>query len=446
MIGNLNIIGATFIAVLALQVSGAANEEEDSGSPALVQLHRQTIPIRNSNQTVNAYFGTIEVGGTTMQKFSVVFDTGSGNVILPSVHCKSTACQVHRKYDRALSPYAEDIDADGKRVGSNQPRDQVTVEFGTGQVVGEFARDSVCLGAPASTSFFWGPTSPRYCANLHLIQAIDMSSEPFEAFAFDGVFGLGLESLSLTPEFGFLSQVTSQGAMAVPQFAVFLSNDDDDEESEIALGGFNKARLASPVSWVQVASPEQGHWQVHITSIRAGNQTLDVCNSGGCRGIVDTGTSLIAVPSDHYDQLLEVFSAKLSASQLDTDCTKIPLPDLTLELDNGDLLTLKPEDVALKSPTLNSDGTLSCQPRFMPLDLPKPFDPFLFILGEPVLHRYYVVFDRRGPRVGFGLAMRQEASAEATDLGSRGGLLGSQSPGVRGAIAARLATARRVSV
>jgi len=45
-----------------------------------------------------------------------------------------------------------------------------------------------------------------------------------------------------------------------------------------------------------------------------------------------------------------------------------------------------------------------CRPRFMPVNMPAPLGPKLFILGEPVLHRYYTVFDWSGPRIGMSLA------------------------------------------
>merc|ERR1719355_495305 len=45
-----------------------------------------------------------------------------------------------------------------------------------------------------------------------------------------------------------------------------------------------------------------------------------------------------------------------------------------------------------------------CRPRLMPVSMPAPLGPKLFILGEPVLHRYYTVFDWSGPRIGMGIA------------------------------------------
>ena len=45
-----------------------------------------------------------------------------------------------------------------------------------------------------------------------------------------------------------------------------------------------------------------------------------------------------------------------------------------------------------------------CRPKVMPVNLPAPVGPHLFILGEPVLQRYYTVFDWASQNVGMGLS------------------------------------------
>ena len=40
----------------------------------------------------------------------------------------------------------------------------------------------------------------------------------------------------------------------------------------------------------------------------------------------------------------------------------------------------------------------------MTLDLPEPLGPKLFILGEPVLRKYYTAYDSKGKRIGFSRA------------------------------------------
>jgi len=44
----------------------------------------------------------------------------------------------------------------------------------------------------------------------------------------------------------------------------------------------------------------------------------------------------------------------------------------------------------------------------MTLDLEAPLGPKLFILGEPVLRKYYTVYDAQQKRVGFGRAVHSD--------------------------------------
>mmetsp|Transcript_40434 Transcript_40434/g.93944 ORF Transcript_40434/g.93944 Transcript_40434/m.93944 type:complete len:218 (+) Transcript_40434:2-655(+) len=50
------------------------------------------------------------------------------------------------------------------------------------------------------------------------------------------------------------------------------------------------------------------------------------------------------------------------------------------------------------------DYMSACKPRLAPLQLPKDFDS-AFLLGEPLLRRYYAVFDAEEKKIGFGLAV-----------------------------------------
>jgi hypothetical protein len=63
-----------------------------------------------------------------------------------------------------------------------------------------------------------------------------------------------------------------------------------------------------------------------------------------------------------------------------------------------------------------------CFPLLMTLELEEPLGPKLFILGEPVLRKYYTVYDARLKRIGFGRAVhaaapsREELLTQAPEL------------------------------
>mmetsp|Transcript_29254 Transcript_29254/g.74407 ORF Transcript_29254/g.74407 Transcript_29254/m.74407 type:complete len:512 (+) Transcript_29254:147-1682(+) len=466
------VVAAVYAALPQVGLGSAASEQpQPSQSPGqfTVPLHRQRVPVRSDTDTISyksVYFGTISVGAPVKQHFSVVFDTGSGHVIVPSVMCNSETCRIHNRYDRQASKYAVDVDYDGTRVLPGQPRDQITVAFGTGEVTGQFVSDKLCLGKPgdevpqpghatvghanASVPATEVATQRRLdanasnvepadegCIDLRVVMATQMTHEPFHAFAFDGVLGLGLDGLALAPEFSFFGMMIAQGRVTEPSFGVFLA-DNDDEVSELCFGGHAPDKVRGGLTWAPVSSPELGYWQIAIRAIRVGNRTLDFCNDGTCRAVVDTGTSLLAVPSAFSDILQDELEGPLkdpppsvgnSGGEDEVDCRKAEGALLHFDID-GSTLTLAPGDysrpaIQLRDEDLEpaADGAsratsegpadrvadepprATCQPTLMGIDLPEPLGPKLFIMGEPVLRKYYTVYDWAEKRVGFGIAV-----------------------------------------
>lgn len=395
-------------------------------------LQRQRVPVKSDSRTVSyksAYFGSIWIGAPEPQEFSVVFDTGSGHVIIPSSDCMAGTCQIHRRYDRKLSDLAVDVDYDGTLVKPGQPRDQITVSFGTGEVTGEFVHETLCLGEKSLTRVpddLAAKNQTSYpelqdvdCLQLRVVLATEMTQEPFQSFAFDGVLGLGLEGLALAPEFNFFGQMVKSGRIREPVFGVFLA-DNDDEESEISIGGINPEHVTGNLTWAPVAKADLGYWQIRIKTIRIDGKIVDFCSGleSDCRAVVDTGTSLLAVPTRVVDELHTTLSGTLVQDPNFVEgagCKGLVGAPLSFELEDGFIVTLKPEDysrqtveqVAANSTAKEKEkrGNIICRPTLMPLELPAPLGPKLFIWGEPVLRQYYTVYDWDKKRIGFGTSV-----------------------------------------
>jgi len=270
------------------------------------------------------------------------------------------------------------------------------------------------------------------CMEMRIVTATEMSEEPFQSFSFDGVLGLGIDSLALAPEFSFVNMLLKNDKMAQPVFGVFLA-DSDDESSEICFGGYTEDKMRSKIEWSPVALAHMGYWQVQILSLRVGDKQMDYCDDGGCRAVVDTGTSLLAVPKMFADELLEELSVvgdspeHAEASKRparERSCKNAPGPLLHFELEGGLTMTLTPGDYARQAtvtpeapaaaaegeegsdstPEAAEEPTTTCQPTLMPIDLPAPLGPKLFIWGEPVLKKFYTLYDWEQKRIGFALA------------------------------------------
>jgi len=348
-----------------------------------------------------------------------------------------------------------------------QPRDQITVSYGTGEVTGIFIRDKVCLGdleSPARTSrdhqdaeegqmllqkgMQLSPVPnksglvedsaadrsgmPEGCMTLQFIGALEMSDDPFGTFAFDGVVGLGLLPLSQTPEFNFVEAAAKAGAWGSDVhtsrlFSVYLGVSSE-HQSEITFGGWQPEHMheGTAHSWCNAVNNEEGHWQVRVFGIKAGGVKLDYCDDGSCHAVIDTGTSLMGVPSALGPQLIQ--SLRYYDTSLGGRCAG-PGPSLEIDLGNftvvldphnfarpefvPDVLD-KPKAGEEKMPNRTGNATVAgktCVPMIMHIDLPLPLNPKTLILGEPVLQRYYTAFDASARRVGFVEARHDELSA-----------------------------------
>lgn len=403
--------------------------------PFLVPLDRESVPVVRKNVTIShrtSYSGAIAIG-TPAQTFRVVFDTGSAHIVVPSITCRNQTCLQHNRYKIKDSTTAVAINGDGHLVPEDDLCDQVTIGYGTGTIRGEFSRDQVCPG---------GGRTP--CIAAHVVMAVEMSNSPFGSFNFDGIFGLALDNLAMTPEFSFLNALTAANVGAIPEFGVFLTDGEDGQRSEIALGGHNAERLLTPLTWVPVALAEMGYWQVSIKEIRIDGKIMSTCEDGKCRGIVDTGTSHLGIPGPDLRDFVEHLAVDVYNPVI--DCRKVQGALIEYVLEGGLTLKLIPANymrpMSLQAGTnvgmsngkpvitgsrnktasamsATADGGIAqirtCSPRLMPMNLPAPLGPKLFILGEPLLQKYYTVYDFSAKQIGFGLANNHNNKREFED-------------------------------
>lgn len=318
-----------------------------------------------------AYFGRLDIG-TPPQSFSVVFDTGSGNLMVPGEECQSAACQSHDRFSEADSSSVREVNCDGSNIEAGTESDEVTITFGTGHITGRCLEDHICVG--------------NLCSRGAFIASTDESRHPFASFTFDGVLGLALEHMAQGPSFSMMSRLSQEGKLLKPMFSVFLS-DSDQEASEITFGDIKTEHMASDIFWVDVTRPS-GYWEVRIDDITLNNAPQSLCED--CQVAVDTGTSQLAGPTEVISKLTKM----LAVAQ---DCANYEgLPSLGFVI-GGHILNLEPRDYVDKS------DSGFCDVSLMSLDVPPPKGP-LFVFGIPFLQKYYTVYDHSSTKVGFAVA------------------------------------------
>lgn len=328
------------------------------------------------------YYGQVTVGSPP-QKFLVVFDTGSGNLLLPSTDCTDEACTSHKRFDSHLSATSMQIafaENATTPVAADGTRDVVTITFGTGEMSGTYVRDNICVG------------NGDICCKANFVAASDESDEPFSLVPFDGILGLSLPQMAEGDAFAIVDQMVLAGVLEQNLFAVFFGN--EGEQSEITFGSYKRELMESDIFWAPVTEP--GYWQVKVDDIMLAGKKQGICvGERRCQVAVDTGTSLLAAPSDVVDQLVDNLAVEQDCSNLKS------LPDMGFVI--GDrTLTLKPEHYVSRTGE-------ACALGLMGLDIPPPKGP-LFIFGDPFLRKFYTVYDRQNLRVGFADAKHKKTT------------------------------------
>jgi len=405
------------------------------------------VPISNYQNA--QYYGPITIG-TPPQQFTVVFDTGSSNLWIPSSECSyfDIACWLHNRYDHTKS-------STYKANGTD-----FSIQYGTGSLTGFVSSDTVTIG---------GLT----VRNQLFAEAVTQPGLTFAVAQFDGILGLAFQSISVDALPPVWYNLIAQSQVSQRVFAFWLNrNSSASSGGELTLGGMDSNHYTGSITYVPLTN--QTYWMFALGDVLIGGQSQGYCKKG-CHAIADTGTSLLAGPSDVVTQINQKIGAtgvlseecKMIVDQyeqqiingivngltpqevctsidlcpgtscgvcelivgtidsilptnssellikilLDSICDLLPdpngealvdcstvnsLPTVAFTL-AGKTFTLTPQQYILQ---VGAEGAELCLSGFIGLDLPPQIGP-LWILGDVFIGAYYTVFDFANNRVGF---------------------------------------------
>ncbi|KAJ3676019.1 hypothetical protein LUZ60_003431 [Juncus effusus] len=229
------------------------------------------------------YYGVVGIG-TPPQNFTVIFDTGSSNLWVPSAKCYfSVACYIHHKYkSKKSSTYTENGDS-------------CKITYGSGSISGFFSQDNVQVGDITVTDQVF----------------IETTREPSLSFIiakFDGILGLGFPEISVGGVPPLWYSMAEQGLLEKNVFSFWLNrNEDDSNGGELVFGGVDSKHFVGSHTYVNVT--EKGYWQFQMGDILVDGYSTGFC-ADGCDAIVDSGTSLLAGPTTIIAQLNDAIGAE----------------------------------------------------------------------------------------------------------------------------------------
>ncbi|XP_071725712.1 phytepsin-like [Rutidosis leptorrhynchoides] len=239
-----------------------------NGLLGLTESEVDIVPLTNYLDA--QYYGEIGIGSPP-QTFTVIFDTGSSNLWVPSSKCIfSIACYFHNRFKGTKS-------ATYTKIGDN-----LQINYGSGSISGFSSKDTVQVG--------------DLCVeDQDFIEVTKEGSLSFIVGKFDGIFGLGFKEISVGGLMPVWYNMIEQGLVKEQVFSFWLNrNEKDNEGGELVFGGVDPKHFVGEHSYVPVTN--KGYWQFDMGDFLVGGQSTGFCEDG-CAAIVDSGTSLLAGPT-----------------------------------------------------------------------------------------------------------------------------------------------------
>ncbi|GIZ40744.1 hypothetical protein CKM354_000407100 [Cercospora kikuchii] len=349
---------ANFSSMKSIVQSGEAKISKiNSGSKLTARQSSGSI----TNEDVT-YVAPIVVGGRT---WDLIVDTGSSNLWCGAQSsCEATST--------------------GKATGGN-----FQVSYGSGSVSGKEYTDTVSFGGLTVRSQSLGAAT---------------SASGFNGV--DGIIGFGpadltqgtVSNANTVPT--FMDNLYSQGSIAREVLGVYFrpesGSDTDDANGELTLGGTDSSKYSGSIQYFpQLTSGSAApYWGISIASFTYGSTTL----ASNAQGIVDTGTTLIYIPTTAYNKFLSAAGGRTDSSSGLASFTTKPTANFGIKF-GSTTYNLTPAQYLVPTAQYGFYGLSSG--KYYSWITDGGSSGVNTIIGQKFLENYYSVFDTTGSRIGF---------------------------------------------
>ena len=296
------------------------------------------------------YTGFITIG-TPPVSFSVIFDTGSSNLWVPSVQCSNCGA-IHPKY---VSANSSTYVANGA---------SFNIQYGSGPCSGFISQDTVNFGGFQIT-------------NQQFAEVTDTSGLPsFSTDAhMDGILGLAFALIavdSIPPVY-----ITGLTENVIPStiFGFYLSSKEGNT-AELTIGGTDPTHYKGSLQYFPVT--QDAYWSIAFDGLLINGQIVTQTTSA----IVDTGTSLLVGPQADIDAIVSALNATLDNNEglYAVPCASVSsLPSIVVSFSS------------VQFPLTGADYTLTDNGNCY-LGI-QALEGGMWIIGDTFIRKYYTAFD-----------------------------------------------------
>uniref|UniRef100_A0A914XSL7 Peptidase A1 domain-containing protein n=1 Tax=Panagrolaimus superbus TaxID=310955 RepID=A0A914XSL7_9BILA len=252
------------------------------------------------------YLGIISLG-TPKQNFTIVLDTGSSNLWVIDVKCKTEACKGYPN-----SGFPKHRFDTGKSSTYKKEKEHFSIQYGSGSCTGHLASDTLNFGGIEVKKQVFG--------------VAESIADVFGYQPVDGILGLGWPNLAV-------DKVVPPIQNALPQlteklFTVWLDRKIKPSQGGnaglITYGALDHKNCDAKVNYVKLSSLT--YWQFPITEFSIGTHK----NAKKAQVISDTGTSWLGAPTADINLMVKATGAKYDSQNgvYTVPCTKKGLPDM----------------------------------------------------------------------------------------------------------------------
>ncbi|TCD66301.1 hypothetical protein EIP91_001547 [Steccherinum ochraceum] len=259
----------------------------------------QTVGIPTINQKQDSsYLGEVTVG-TPGQNFKLVLDTGSSDLWVAASGC--AGCD-------SSTPTFDSTKSSSISAAGGQSGGDITIHYGSGQVSGQVAQDTVSMGGFTNTA-------------QTLLVASTLSDGLLDGDA-SGIMGLAFEALASTQSTPFWQQLVNANQLSSPEMAFWLTREIDDRNAQddepggvFTLGGTNSSLFTGNIEFINMPSGTQPtFWLLEMSAVTVNNNSVSIPTGNAALSAIDTGTTLVGGPSQAVQAIFQAIPNSVALS------------------------------------------------------------------------------------------------------------------------------------